>query len=237
MKQLSSDWFMEGTLDFEYKKYVLLAYLQYVHQEFSEKRLYPTFSELIFHYNNLFQFRENKRKLTEQFPEKISFEDLRKLKLVYEPQIEDADQIQEIDSIIDYSIPQIDRHLKRGKEIYEFIDENIWIEPVGITPLYQQEGYILLRMEPARDVKAFEYKIVFFENTDANYHGISFKYLHSFSHSLANTYESMKLQLVRNYTKLPNPATFLVYTVQPFPEQNTVLPVAKRKILTYLKPE
>lgn len=237
MKQLSADWFMEGTLDFEYKKYVLLAYLQFVNQEFSEERLYPSFSDLIFHYNNLFTFRENKRKLTEQFPGKVSQDQLKKLRLVYEPAITDDEQMEEINSIVDYSLPQIDRRLKRGKEIYEYIDDHLNIEPIGITPLYRKEGYILLRMEPGRDVKAFEYKIVFFENTDANYHGISFNYLHSFTYSLANTYESIKSQLVRNYTKLPNPATYLLYSVRPFPEQNALLPIAKRRMLTYLKDE
>lgn len=237
MKELSADWFMEGTLDFEYKKYVLLAYLQFVNQEFSAERLYPSFSDLIFHYNNLFTFREHKRKLSERFPTQASTEELKKLRLVYEPTIADDQHMAEINSIVDYSLPQIDQRLKRGKEIYEYIDDHLNIEPIGITPLYRKEGYVLLRMEPERDVKAFEYKIVFFENTDANYHGISFNYLHSFTYSLANTYESMKLQLVRNYTKLPNPATYLLHTVRPFPEQNAVLPIAKRRMLTYLKEE
>ena len=235
MKQLSADWFMEGTLDFEYKKYVLLAYLQFVNQEFSEERLYPSFSDLIFHYNNLFAFREKKRKIVERFPGKISREDLRKLRLVYQSEITDDDHMQEIDSIVDYSLPQIDRRLRQGKEIYDYIDERITIEPIGITPLYRKESYLLMRTEPDRDVKAFEYKIVFFENTDANYHGISFRYLHSFTYSLANTYESMKLQLVRSNAQLPNPATYLLYAERPFPEQNSLLPIAKRRMLSYLK--
>ena len=39
MKQLRDDWFLEGRIDYEYKKYVLLAYLQYVAQQFSEVKL------------------------------------------------------------------------------------------------------------------------------------------------------------------------------------------------------
>ena len=42
--KLSPEWFLEGTLDFEYKKYVLLAYLQHVSQEFAEMNL-STFRE------------------------------------------------------------------------------------------------------------------------------------------------------------------------------------------------
>lgn len=235
MKKLSNDWFIEGVQDFEYKKYVLLAYLQHVASEFAEVRLYPAFSDLIHHYNNLTSFQENKRKLWEQFPGKITEEEFRKFRLAFEPKVEEGPSIQEIEAIVEYAIPQIRNHVKEGKEIYEYIEDQIRIEPIGITPLYKQEGYLFLRVSPRPAVKVYEYQIVFFENTDANYHGISFRYLDSFRYTLANTYESMKLHLIRNYTKLPNPATWLLYVVQPFPEQASLLPIAKRKMLGFLK--
>ena len=83
-KSLSENWFLEGTLDFEYKKYLLLAYLQHVSREFAEVRLYPSFSELIFHYQNLHAFQERKQKLKDQFPQKLNEEAAQQLKLEYE---------------------------------------------------------------------------------------------------------------------------------------------------------
>ncbi len=235
MKKLSADWFLEGTLDFEYKKYVLLAYLQHVSREFARERLYPSFSDLIFHYKNLFSFKENKQKLFEQFPRSLSEEEFRKLTLAFNPQLEDDEQLKEILSIVEYALPAIHRRMKNGKEIYEHIDEQLTIEPVGVLPLYKREGYILLRVNQHRTIKVYEYRIVFFENTEANYHGISFKYLQSFTLSLAQTFESMKLELIRAHTHLPNPATYLLYAVKPFPEEASLLPIAKRKMLAYLK--
>ena len=235
MKKLSSDWFLEGRLDFEYKKYILLAYLQYVSQEFAELRLYPPFSDLIFHYNNLASFQEKKRQLYDQFPSSLSHKDLKELNLTYVPEIEDDQQIQEIESIVDYALPSIAHRLKDGKEIYETINEHIRIEPIGLLPLYKHEGYIFLRIEPQTSLKIFEYRVIFFENTDANYHGISFQYLDSIALSFSNTYESIKLQLIRDHQKLPNPATYLMYAVKPFPEEASLVPVAKRKMLAYLK--
>jgi len=226
---------MEGLQDFEYKKYILLAYLQHVSKEFAEVRLYPSFSELIHHYQNLSRFKDQKRQLAEKFPKKIAEEDFKQLKLTYKPDIQDDDQLQEIESIIEYAIPNIKEHLKEGKEIYEYIDEQIQIEPVGVTPLYHQEGYILLRVEPRKMVKAYEYRIIFFENTDANYHGISFEYLDSFRLNIVNTYESIKRKLISSSSKFPNPATWLLYAVNPFPEEAALLPVAKRKMLSFLK--
>lgn len=235
MKKLNADWFLEGLLDFEYKKYVLLAYLQHVGREFAQEKLYPSFSDLIFHYKNLHAFKENKEKLSEKFPKSLSREEFKNLKLAFESKVEDTDQLKEISSIVEYSLSGIQKHLKEGKEIYEYIDGQLTIEPIGILPLYKNEGYILLRVNKRNTVKVYEYRIVFFENTEANYHGISLKYLQSFTLGIANTYESMKRDLVRTHKHLPNPATYLLYTVRPFPEEASLLPVAKRKMLAYLK--
>ncbi len=235
MKNLSTDWFMEGLQDFEYKKYLLLAYLQHVSKEFAEVRLYPSFSDLIHHYQNLALFKNQKQQLSEKFPKSLSKVDFKKMKLTYQAEITDGNQLEEIESIIEYAIPNIKKHLKDGKDIYEHIEEHINIEPVGVTPLYFKEGYILLRVEPRKTIKAYEYKIIFFENTDANYHGISLTYLDTFRLSIVNTYESIKKKLIHSSNMLPNPATWLLYVVNPFPEEASLLPVAKRKMLTYLK--
>ena len=235
MKKLSTDWFLEGTLDFEYKKYILLAYLQYVSQEFAELRLYPPFSDLIFHYNNLSTFQEKKRQLYDQFPSSLSHKDLRELNLSYIPDIEDDFNLQEIEAIVSYALPTIAQQLKEGKGIYETINEQIKIEPIGLLPLYKNEGYIFLRIYPQKSVKIFEYKVIFFENTDVNYHGISFQYIDTVGLSFSNTYEAIKLQLIRQNQKLPNPATYLLYAVKAFPEEASLVPVAKRKMLAYLK--
>ena len=70
MKQLSETWFAEGYIDFELKKYTLLAYLQEVNKYFDENKLYPQLADVVFHYHNLVAFRENKKFLQEHFPKK-----------------------------------------------------------------------------------------------------------------------------------------------------------------------
>ena len=43
MATLSENWITENHIDFEYKKYVLLGYLQKVKEHFNEQKLYPNF--------------------------------------------------------------------------------------------------------------------------------------------------------------------------------------------------
>lgn len=234
MNSLNPDWFVEGTLDFEYKKYILLAYLQHVDKEFASLRLYPPFTELIQHYQNMASYAKDKKELRKQFPKSLDKEAFKQFKLNFEPEIEDQDNIAEIDTIIDYALPVIKRSLKEGKSIYEYIDEQLSIEPVGILPLHKKEGYLLLKVDPNKEVRAYEYQIVFFENTEANYHGLSMRFITSFTHSISNTFEAIKHQLIKSYRKFPNPATYLLHSRQVFPVEPALLPVAKRKFLSYM---
>ena len=53
MENLKDNWLTEGLIDFEYKKYQLLGYLQKVKDSFNRVELYPFLSDLVFHYRNL----------------------------------------------------------------------------------------------------------------------------------------------------------------------------------------
>ena len=61
MNFLSESWLIEGNIDFESKKYTLLAYLQRINRAFNENQLYPQLADLIFHFRNLQSFKDNKQ--------------------------------------------------------------------------------------------------------------------------------------------------------------------------------
>ena len=107
MKSLSETWFAEGYIDFELKKYTLLAYLQQVNKYFNENKLYPQLADVIFHYNNLVAFRENKKFLQEHFPKKLTGIQLEKLQFLYEQMVEDNELMKELEEIINYSTTTI----------------------------------------------------------------------------------------------------------------------------------
>src|SRR6516164_3745403 len=122
MKTLSETWFADGYIDFELKKYTLLAYLQEVNQCFNQNKLYPQLADVIFHYNNLVAFRENKRFLQEHFPKKLTSVQLEKLQVLYEQMIQDDELMQELEEIINYSATLMKAAITNGTEIYEFVE-------------------------------------------------------------------------------------------------------------------
>ncbi|MDB5281955.1 MAG: hypothetical protein JWO06_1030, partial [Bacteroidota bacterium] len=60
METLDKNWLTDGLIDFEYKKYLLLSYLQQAGKNFDERKLYPKLSELVEHYKSLQLFKEKK---------------------------------------------------------------------------------------------------------------------------------------------------------------------------------
>ena len=141
MKTLSETWFADGYIDFELKKYTLLAYLQEVNKYFNENKLYPQLADIIFHYNNLVAFRENKKYLQEQFPKKFTGVQLEKLQVLYEQIIQDDELMAELEEIINYSATHMKSAITSGTEIYEFVEDKLKIYPVGLVPLDINEGY------------------------------------------------------------------------------------------------
>ncbi len=233
MKSLSETWFAEGYIDFELKKYTLLAYLQQVNKYFNENKLYPQLADVIFHYNNLVAFRENKKFLQEHFPKKLTGIQLEKLQFLYEQMVEDNELMKELEEIINYSTTTIKRTIKSGTEIYEFIEHKLSIIPVGLVPLDINEGYFFLS-SGKKNTKVYHYRLSFFEKHDEKYRSIKTLYIDNQRRSMSNTYENIKADLIRHRNELPNPAVYAVEIDLSFPYNETLLPIAKRSLVKYI---
>ena len=234
MKSLSETWFAEGRIDFELKKYTLLAYLQEVNRHFNENKLYPQLSDMIFHYNNIVAFRENKKYLQEHFPKRLTGIQLEKLQILYQQIIEDDEIMQELEDIIHYSAGEMKTTIQNATGIYEFVEEKIDINPIGIIPLDTQEGYFFLSSGHATDTRVYHYRLSIFEKHDEKYRSIKTSFLDRWQRSIAFTYEHIKSELIRHRNDLPNPAVYSIETALTFPIDETLLPIAKRSLVKFI---
>src|ERR1044071_4674814 len=234
MKALSETWFAEGYIDFELKKYTLLAYLQEVGKYFNQNKLYPQLADVIFHYNNIIAFRENKKFLQEHFPKQLNDINLQKLQLVYERMIEDDELMKELEDIIQYSAKKIKTTIKNGAEIYEFVEARLTIAPVGLIPLDINEGYLLICDGRYNTTVAYQYRLTIFEKHDEKYRGIRTDYVHKWMRTVSNSPGNIKAELIRNRKELPNPAVYNIETELAYPLEETLLPIAKRSFVKYL---
>lgn len=234
MKGLSQTWFAEGYIDFELKKYTLLAYLQETARYFNENKLYPQLADLVFHYNNLVAFRDNKKYLQEHFPKKLTGIQIEKLQGLYEQMIEDDEVMQELEEIINYSASEMKTTLSAGAEIYEFVEDKLTISPVGLVPLDVQEGYFFLSSGDSKETKVYQYRLSFFEKHDEKYRSMKTDYIEAIRRSLTNTYENIKYDLIKQHGVMANPAVYCIETELAFPVEETLLPIAKRSLVKYI---
>ena len=231
MDSLRHDWLTEGLIDYEYKKYILLAYLKDVGRRFNQSELYPFMSDLIFHYRNLIKVKESKKLMYDSFPETLSKADFNKLRLTYDKIVNDDEVMQQIEEIISFAIPKMKGMLEEGKELYEFVEEQINLEPVGVSPIYSDEGYLFINQEKSSDVSIYRYQMTFFEHAEEKYRSMTTEFLMNEMRNISKTYENIKVSLTKRFTELPNPATYLAVSKLKFPLNETVLPVAKRMLV------
>jgi hypothetical protein len=234
MATLRNDWLTADWIDFEYKKYVLLAYLKGVKKSFDASQLYPVLNELIFHYRNLKQMQENKQLMYDSFPQEISREDFQKLKLRYRKIVEDDELMQVIEEIIQYALPMVHTLLKEGKDLYEFVESRLDLQPIGISPLYLNEGYLFVFHPPHKQTKIFRYQLTLFEHADEQMRGLHTQYVDTVNKLPWISFEQMKLALVKRFADLPNPATYLLDSQLAFPFDETLMPVAKRLLVKHI---
>lgn len=233
MDSLKDNWLTDGLIDLEYKKYVLLAYLKTVRESFGRIELYPKLAELIVHYRKLVALRENKAALFESFPKELSLENLKTYEVQYRKLMEDDLVMKEIESILEFSLPQIKSSLDEGSSIYDFVESKCELTPVGVVPLYANEGYLFITQPPEQSTEVYRYQVSFFQNSDSM-RSLQTQHVCSTSWHLSNPYESIKLNLTRQFPDLPNPAAFLIISRMKFPYTQTLVPIAKRLLVRHL---
>jgi len=159
---------------------------------------------------------------------------MEKLQVLYEQIIEDDELMQELEDIIQYSTGKMKTAISSGSQIYEFVEENLNIFPVGLVPLDTNEGYFFLSEGSYRRTFVYQYRLSFFEKHDEKFRAIRTEFVNEWERSIVNSYENIKAELLRAKRDLPNPAVYSIETDLSFPIAETLLPVAKRSLVRYI---
>lgn len=231
--KLEQNWLTDGWIDFEYKKYLLLAYLQYVRKYFQRNELYPPLAELLGHYRDLQQYRKNENELKENMLKELDKIDAKKFRLVYKDVLSDGDILKVIREIIDFSIPLFREAIDEGKDIYEIIEKQLTFEPIGIMPIYQDEGLLMVHSD-SLDVQVYRYqlsKIILGANC---YRSLKTELIEIEKKGIGVSMEQIKSKIIRKIKDLPAPATYSIFSQLRLPVKETLMPIAKRILIQEL---
>lgn len=230
---MDKNWITEGLMDAEYKQYLLLAWLQKVKKEFKNTRLYPALAQLIIQQQELYQLSERRSMLNEGSGDLKSL-DFRKMRLVYEHINENPELNDYLDALLEFSMPKIEEVILEGKSLYDWADEHLAFDMVGVMPLYCDEGYLMVFEEHVKEVSLFRYNVGKIHLGDEDHRVLQTTFIERKKKKLSETFEQIKLNLSKRFQELPNPATFLIQTSMAIPFEETLMPVAKRRLLVEL---
>ncbi|MBI5472783.1 MAG: hypothetical protein HY961_10610 [Ignavibacteriae bacterium] len=232
MRKLRVDTFLSGSADQETRQYHVLEGLKSHYDEFSHNRVYPSLAELVDLYAALKNILNGMSDIQGRLPHDIKEVDLEEGKLVYETRGISDDDLTHAAELITWALPQIKQAIEEGVSIYTFVDEHIQIEQVGILPMYREEGYWFVPENRAALLHLLRYEMSLFTAANERFRSLKTTNIGEVEQKLiVQSPESIKLRLIAQYRDLPNPATFMCETDLDFPYAETILPIAKRKLM------
>lgn len=230
MKKLEKNWITAPIIDTEYKQYILLAYIQEIKRSYNQLKIYPHLAELIDQYCELITLKDNQLALADKFPKTLKSIDSQEVKMIFSKDLTEENWVEEISKTIEMAIPFLQETIHQGKEIYEEIEKNIHMEPVGVAPLKNDEGYFILNASGYNETLVYGYKVSLFESSEDKYRAIHTQYAAAFVKNLSVTNHYIKSEMIKQYPALPNPSVYAFESGFTIPVNDTYLPIVKRMI-------
>tara|TARA_R110002020_G_scaffold223836_1_gene433037 strand:- start:17 stop:727 length:711 start_codon:yes stop_codon:yes gene_type:complete len=230
MKELSPTWITDDYIDFELKKYKLLAYLKYVEGEFKDYKLYPHLGDLISHLSTLESLKEKKTIISNHFPKELTSIDVLQFNLEYKALINQSEHMDELDKILKYSIPEINKYIQKGAKIYDEVEQTMDMLSIGLIPTYSKTGYFILDTDK---LLLYKYEVGDLMIDEA-YKSIKVDHVKDYEKTMENTYEKIRLDIIQNINKIldnPNPPTYVLKVQNKYDIGQTIIPLAKRMLL------
>ena len=222
MEKLDKDWLTKDNTDFEYKKYVLLDYLQKVNKKFKEKKIYPYLSDCIEEFRSLKDLLEQKDKLT---PKELTSIDFKNMELVYTTI--DDDIFKQVEKLINYALRRLKGTIEEGRKICDKIEEKIIFKSVGIIIENNEEGYLILSSKTSI---IYHYKMDTLIIEGNKYKSLRTTAITTPNIPTLESQENIKIDYINPICKTPK-TVYGAYSEEDIPFVETYLPIVKRILI------
>jgi hypothetical protein len=223
---LNRHWASTPAFDLELKRYQLLAFLQRVQRGFDAEKLYPYLTELrqqVADLVTLQQGREASQGLRQG--DVLGF-DLRQARLMRSV-VPDPDELGVVDELLALALPDLQQQAQWGAELRRSLLNELELRPVGLQPMHQYEGWLLLCA--GTEARAYSYTIPWVVSSAAFDPAaeVRTQFVTSFSWGPASRLEQVRHRLER---ERPSPfwvATYALEAGRELPRMETLLPLAR----------
>lgn len=232
---LTIELFTQVKSDVEARQYRILAVLKNIGKDLQHNRIYPHLSRLAEMHHLLTDINNRLKDLRSKFPKRIKKIDFVNKKIEHEIVFTQSSDLKQVEELIEWALPYIEAKIEEGKTIYDFVNEKIVLEEVGIIPQYTDEGYLFVPDNKASALLLFQYEVSIFHSAKDQYRSLKTHFLKLLKQGQTlRSPNAIKLYLMDEYKELPNPATYAFQTRLAFPFKETIFPVVKRKLMQQL---
>lgn len=238
MNPLRLDLFTGAVDDVERTQYEVLAGLQQARQAFDENRVYPHLGHLVNLYGTLRTVLDRTEDFRRPKTGTITGIDWEEKSVTYEwPELDEADMAA-VEDLIRWALPHIQETIEEGRRVYEYVEDNMELETVGIVPSYVQEGYLMVPYRGTEALHVLRYTMSIVQEEGERHRALRTVHCKTVDQEGVDVDpSSVKLDLVEERRDLPNPATYFSNTTLDVPYEETLLPVVKRRLIRHLAAE
>jgi hypothetical protein len=233
--KLNPEWMFKEPLDFEYNKYTLLDYIQKCEQNLDKFEIYPDFVELSLHLANIQSLnKENTLLLTDKKFESCDDEIMLRDLYPKKPRELSDEERNELLKTIEYSNYKLFDTFNFAKSIWDLVFDTVEISlKKNKDNLGSGMGYCFHYGKKENKVYVWEYQIKR-DRKQPNTNKTTIKLIYENSPediTLSSIIEKNSSFVKRNYKTFP---VFEMRCNQEFPMEQTIVPIMKRKIMSYI---
>lgn len=225
---METDWIVKEPIDLELKEYLMLDYFQKIGRSLENKKLYPDFSELALHLANLQtlmrqnQILDTRRKLS-SIDDEFTLYDLISRRI---PDLSD-EKYESLRQILSTILPQFKKQFEIFKSFWTTVYESIDVKLIKRFKKNVKQGFFYF---------IFNNELYVFEFKNRKYKNVITTKINLISKTGKD--ELSSLLIIQNYLgdndKLFDVPVFEVVLNKEYPMEETLIPIIKRKILSYL---
>lgn len=232
---MNTEWMFEKPIDQEHKEYKLLSYFQKMGEKLDNMELYPSFIELSLHLANIQTLIKDRKIIyTDKRFSTVDDELLVKdLKIKEIPELNNEEK-EEFGKILTYSAPRMLEYFNIAKSVWEIVFDSIILRiKKNKDSVLQKKGYFYYVNPKDNIFYVWEYEIKLINKKSPES-----KTLVNLIHS--NTKSNLTIRKIINTFSLYNEEEKLRLPIfemicnGEFPIYETLLPLFKRKLITYL---
>jgi hypothetical protein len=234
---METNWVFQEPIDFEHKQYVILDYLQKIDKQLNSLKLYPNFQQISFHLANINLIIEKGQFLTlnrtlKDPDDEILISDL----VANEVPLFTKEEIGEIYNSCLFSSDKLKDYFNQAKAIWEVASDTIAIEPIqNPKNTESKQGLFIIKDKEINHLYEFIIKPI---KKGAQETKCLIKKICSCEEdNFEDKLKEVKKSLIKNINDpdiYKNLIVFRIYHSNQFPFKETILPLAKRKVMNYM---